>query len=541
MPRVPTSEDVPQVGLQQTRDIISVPENAAIDARSRFATAAQEVVGRIADQQNEAALNLADTEAAAQLAGIQEKYANDDDWQTAPARARAEAEAFLQARGGQLRGQAAQQMWTARSADRLAQFDVRVRAQARERGAQIAVGDVIRLGDRAEELAGDLSQPEDVRRSAAENYVIAVAGLEDRGFVTPDRAAELETRFAERVRARVQQGLEGEFYTRLQRDPDELAGEIEGGEDQWGTMPADWRARAVRDAREQGARLAVSEALLHTVQTGELIPETDDRLAGRWAHLGPEARLQYAEHAASARATYEAARALGDTTGLSLPELAARADTARSSVDGRAARAHIRAIQADPVGYLIQTNPAVDQAYRRLQQAIVARDAPGATDEARLAATLAHRQYGELLLRAQEAIGVPSGDRRLYSPQLLDQWAARVRARGDQVTADTVAQLQSRLLTQWGSQDLRDRAFLEHLEALDRAATRPDLAPPPSPADQPAGAVQGANYDTVRGQLLALRRAGMPVDAAPFQMLMGRLAPADRQRLMDDQDLFPAE
>lgn len=544
MARAPNSADVDQVQLRNTRDVVQVPGSPVIEARSRFAGAVQEVVGRIADQENELAANRADLEAARELESIRQRYETDDDWQTAPDRARVEAQAVLAARGAGLRGEATQRAWSARSMERLGQFESVVRRQSRERGVSLARAEIIRFGEEAEATAGDLTQPEDVRRLAATNYAAALARAEERGFYDPEQVEQLTVQFGDRVRQRVTQGLEAEWVQRLERDPDDLAAEIEAGEADWGAVQPDTRARWVREARQAGARAAVNDALQEALRTGQVVREDDPRLADRWSHLGEGARLSYAAQASTAVNTHRAAAALGELSGLSLAEIAVRADQATAAggsggggAQGAAARALIRAAERDPVSYVIGTQPVAQAARDRMIAARRAAAGADATPDARAEATAATMEYGMQVLQLQDAVGVSRSDQRLYPTQQTASWAARIRSLPLDRQQATIQALPDQLIEMWGDQNLAERALAEHMQAYVYAQPAPGNAPPPDPA---TSAGQGASYDAVRQRLLRLVEIGAGLDSAEAMSMVNALTPADRARLATDPEIARA-
>lgn len=537
MAQVPGSEQVPQVGLRNTRDIIAVPRNAEIEAQTQAASATVRLVESLADQQNELAAQRADLETARELEDLRQRYETDDDWMTAPTRARAEAEAIMTARGATLRGATTQRAWAARSMERLNQFDGVMRRQSRERGVSLTRAEIIRFGEEAEQIAGDLTRPEEERRLATENFVASLESAERRGLLDPDQSAEIEARFTESVRRRVSQGLEAEWRQRIDLDPDDLAAEIDAGEGQWSVVDANVRASWVREARQAGAAAAINDALEETVRTGVVIGEESDRLAGRWAYLGEGARLQYAERAAAALRTHRAASALGSLAGLSLAEIADRADQADDaggdgSWTGPAARAHLRAARSDPAAYINSTQPTVATARERLRRAREAAAQEGAPPEAATLAQEAAYAYGVALLQMQDAIGVPPGRQRLYERPTVESWARRIRSLPVARQAATIEALPEQLIEFWGGdENLAARALQEHLEALAVAEAQPGLAPPPNAAN---AAGQGASYDAVRDQIVRLIGIGADLDAPQVAAMVNALSPADRNRLMTD-------
>lgn len=541
MAQVPGSDAVPQVGLQQTRDIIEVPRDAGLDTQVRAASATVRLVEGLADQQNEIAANRADMLAARQLEDIRARFETDDDWMTAPERARQEAEIILKTHGETLRGAASQRAWAARSTERLLQFEGRMRTQSRERGVSLTRAEIVRFGDEAEQLAGDLTRSEDERTTAVNNFVALLDSAEARGLLAPDQGAELESRFTEQVRRRVGQGLEAEWRTRLDLDPDELAAEMEAAEGPWSTLDANTRATWVREARQTGAATALNEALEETVRTGRIIGEGDPRLADRWQYLNEGARLSYASEAARAQATHRAAVTLGELSGLSLAEIAARADQADEAGGGDgeswtspAARVLLRAARSDPAAYINQTQGTVAQARDRLRQARTAAAAEGATTEQQMAASEAATAYGLALLQMQDAIGVPPGRQRLYERSTVESWARRVRSLPADRQSATLDRLGEQLVDYWGDETLAARALQEHVEAFAVTPAQAGLAPSP---DRATSAGQGASYDSVRGQLVRLIGIGADLDSPQVASMINALSPADRQRLMNDPEL----
>jgi hypothetical protein len=537
MAQVPGSDAVPQVGLTNTRDIVAVPRSAELDAQTRFAGAAVRVVEGIADQQNEIAANRADLEAARQLEDIRQRYEADDDWMTAPTRARAEAQVVLAGHGAGLRGAATQRAWVQRSGERLLQFEGVMRSQSRARGVSLTRAEIVRFGDEAEQAAGDLTRPEEERRLAALNFTALLDSAEQRGLLDPDQGAELESRFTESVRRRVSQGLEAEWRQRIDMDPDDLAVEMEAAEGPWAVVDPNVRASWVREARQAGASAAINQALEETVRTGQIIGEDDERLADRWDYLGEGARLQYAERASAALRTHRAATALGSLSGLSLAEIAARADQASEGGGGDgdwtgpAAVAHLRAARSDPAAYINSTQPTVSQARARLRAAREAAAAEGAGPEAAANASEAGYAYGLALLQMQDAIGVPPGRQRLYERSAVDGWARRTRSLPVDRQAAAIERLPEQLIEYWGDDTLAARALQEHVEAFAVAQAQPGLMPPP---DSAVNAGQGASYDNVRDRIVRLMGIGADLDSPQVAAMVGALSPADRSRLMTD-------
>lgn len=532
MATVPGSEQVPQVAERNTRDIIAVPQDAALDAQTRAAGAAVRLVEGLADQQNEIAANRADMEAARQLEDIRQRYETDDDWQTSPERARLEAQAVLETHGASLRGAATQRAWQARAQDRLMRFEGVMRQQSRERGVSLTRAEIIRFGDEAQELAGDLTRSDEERETAIANFVGLLQSAEDRGLLDPDSGAELESRFQEQVRRRVGQGLEAEWRQRVDLDPDDLAAEIEAAEGDWDQVDPNTRAAWVREARQAGAQAAINDALEETLRTGVIIGENDERLAGRWDYLSEGARLQYAERASVALRTHRAAAALGSLSGLSLAEIAARADEADAAggSDGNwtvpAAQAHLRAARSDPAAYVNRTQPTVEMARTRLREARAAAAQEGAGPEAAVNATEAAYAYGLALLQMQDAIGIPPGRQRLYERSAVDAWARRVRALPPDRQTAAVESLPEQLMEYWGEDNLAARAVSEHMEAFA-------VAQPGAP-DPVSNAGQGANYEATRDQIVRMIGIGADLDSDQVTAMVRALSPADRARLMTD-------
>jgi hypothetical protein len=260
---------------------------------------------------------------------------------------------------------------------------------------------------------------------------------------------------------------------------------------------------------------------------------------------------------------------MGDLAGKSLPELAAMADEAeRAGVTGggtgnpylgAAARTHLRAARDDPASYVMSTQPYVaylaqqyttlsTQAAAELTAARAHAQTPQQRDAAensplQAQALEARVAYANAMLAAQAALGMPPSRQALYPRAVLQAWATRVRAMSP---ADQAAYVQNSLPTQldntWGAmgsdnREIWEKAYREHIDALNAADQPPDQAPPPEPADR---AAQGASFDSVKGSLLRLLNAGADLDAPGVTGMVNALSPADRRRLMADPDVLRA-
>ena len=531
MAQAPRSSDVPEVGLRNTRDVIPIPRSAALQEGVRTADAVGRVINTIADQQNEIALSRLDTETAVELDAIRERYRTDDDWQTAPQRARAEAETLLATRGESLRGAAARRVWEGRSADRLGRFELTMRAQSRERGASLARADLVKLGETSERTAGDLTQSEDTRELAVRNYAAAIESAIRNGLIDPDDGARLETIFADNVRRRVQDGLRAEIAERLDMDPDVLAEELADDAGAFVTLDPDERARLARTARSAAASMAIDAALEHTLRTGEILGENDERLAGGWDALGDGARLRYAQQAAAMAQMHRLAGEMGDLSGLSLAEIAARADDAQGSGAGggrgAAPRAALRVIRNDPAGYVLSTQDTIRRLQQQAAQAVRAANAAPDDAEARLAAVQARRAYATATLNAQAALGLSRGQQRINSAADVDAWARRVRGLPPERQQAAIDALPQTLLRMYGDEDLAERATLEHLEAF---YANPDARTAPAP-DPATNAATGADVGAVRAQILRAIENGGAITDPHVQVLLARLPPRERERV----------
>jgi hypothetical protein len=528
MARTPTPADLPETPLRPTREVIAPPRDPTNEAVARLAGAVGGVANRIADQQNELAMTRADTESAVELDAIAERYRTDDDWETAPARARAEAAKLLAERGAGLRGALTQQAWAQRAQQRLANFETGMREQSRRRGAELTVAELIRLGETSETIAGDLSLSETARQDAVTNYAAMIERAEERGLIGADDAARLETSFADRVRARVREGLRAEIIERIDLDPDELAEELRArGEGPFAQLEPEEAARFEREARRAAASLALDEALEHTLRTGDIVGENDPRLAGRWAHLGDGARLRYAGRAADMAQMHRLAASMGEMAGLSLSEIAARADVAQRAEEGAAARALLRLIRRDPAGYTMANHPNISRLRTQMQTAYQAAQAAPGDAEAQSALVRARRAYAAGMVSAQEAQGLSRGDIRIYSRAEVSGWARRVRARPPAQQQQALDALPGALLRMYGDEDLARQAELEHLEAFygDQAGMN---APAPEPA---AAAANGYDPEQVLTQIEAQIRAGSSIDDPLVRTLISRLPANQRQRV----------
>lgn len=533
MPQAPGPEQVPQVGFQNTRDVVAIPRDPVLEEQQRTVAAAVEVTNRIADQQNQIALSQADTEMAVELDKISARYRTDDDWQTAPARARAEAAALYQARGETLRGNAARQAWAERTQERLGRFEIRMRGQSRDRGASLARANLVTLGDRAEALAGDLSQSEEARQLAVSNFVASLESAEQAGLIDPDDGARMEAAFSENVRKRVQDGLRAEVIERIEMDPDTLAEELADDAGPFRMLDPDERARLTRQATQAAGAMAMDEALERTLRTGEIIGEGD--LGIDWTAMGDGARLRYAERASAMAQTHALAAEMGELSGLSLSEIATRADQAREAgaSNGGAPGATLRFIRRDPAAYVGTTQPNIARLQTQAAEAIRAAQAAPDNGELQAAAARARRAWALESLRAQDALGLPAGAQRINPHQAVEAWARRVRALPADRQQATLDRLQGDLTRMYGDADLGERAAYEHLQAF--YDTRDGMnAPEPAAA---ASAARGLDYDTVRGRIVQALRTGAGFDDPRVNIALSQLSAADRNRLMEDEEI----
>jgi hypothetical protein len=533
MARAPNVEDLPEVGLRNTRDIVPIPERTALNAAIETTDAVRDVVGRIADAQNELALAQADTESAVALDGIRRRYETDDDWETAPTRARLEAETLLRGRGQELRGDATRRAWAQRSSDVLGRFDLAMGAQSRARGQALARANLLRLGETAEATAGDLGNDESTRELAVRNYAGAIDRAEELGLIDPDDAVRLQTAFSERVRGRVQDGLRAEIVERLDLDPAELADDLADPESDFRTLDPDERARYQRQAAANASGQAVDRALQHTLRTGEILSE--DAIGVDWTALGDGARIQYASRVASMASAHAYAVASGDLAGRSLAEIMAAADEGES-VRGRSARGHLLAARADPPGYVAATQPNVAFLRDRLHDAVAAAEAAPDDTDLRRRAVEARRAYANAQINAQSALGLSSGDIRVIDPAAITRWVRLVRGRLSPEQQEVqLSNLYERLEELYGGSldgrdDLVDRVYSEFLEGYANAPlTTATTAPDPASV-----AAEGADYGVVRDQIARMIRSGGDLDDPRIDAALGRLNDADRNRLMRD-------
>lgn len=537
MPITPGPEDVPQVALRNTADVVPIPQSATIVARARSADAMGEATGRIAEQQNEIALATADADATTALEEVRVRMLTDNDWQTQPHRAAAEASELYRQHGEKLRGAATRRAWRLRATQRISDFRGSMLTQSRERGGDLARADLIALQTRSLEMAGDLSQAEHVRRTWATNYIGAVQRAEEAGLVAPDWASANLATFAEALKGRVQDGLRGEFIDRLQLDPHELADELEDPNGPFHVMPADERARMGRQARQQAAAFTIDDVLEETLRTGQVVGEDDARLAAGWAHLGDGARLQYAERASNAIAIHRRAAVLGDLDGLSMTEILARADENTADADTRwGAGVHVQAMRADPAAYVRRQNPNLDALRARASQAIAAAQEHPDDSDARLAAVRARQAYVTSSLEAQLALGLPSTRVMMHDRSQLLDWARRVRRHTAAEQNALLEALPAQMLRMYGDEDLADRAVEEHREAY-YAAPSGLTAPAPDPTE---AAAQGATYEDVRTRIVRALNAGSDLDDPVVNTMVRQLPLADRSRLMADPQIRTA-
>lgn len=540
MAGVPGPDDVPQVGLRNTQDVVPVPGSAIVRSRAALADAGVALTERITDQQNELALARADIDAARELEAIRVRMLTDNDWQSQPTRARAEADTVLKTHGERLRGDQTQRAWQVRSGQRLNEFSSGMLQQSRERGADLARADLVALQTHALEVAGDLSLGEDVRQIAVRNYAGALERAQAAGLIAPDWAAADQARFAEAVRGRVQEGLRAEFVERLDLDPDDLATDIEDDEGPFRVMPPDDRARMARQARQQAAQFAIDDVLEETLTSGVIVGEDDPRLAGIWAHLGANARLDYARNAANARDLHDTAAAMGDLTGLSMAEILVRADEAQANnnrATSFAAGVHVASMRADPAAYALQNTPNLSLLQQRASQAVAAAQAAPDDSEARINAVRARQAYVIASMEAQMALGLPSTQVRIHTAGQVGDWARRVRRHAPDQQQALLDALPAQMLRMYGDEALAERAVEEHTDAYYRAQNQGMAAPPPDPA---VAAAQGADYDVLRGRILRALRNGSDLDDPVLDTMIGRLSPADRTRLMQDPEIAQA-
>lgn len=537
MARAPNVEDVPEAGLRQTADVVPIPQSASLQAATRVADATRTVIEEIADQQNEIALAQADTEAARGLDGILERYRTDDDWQTQPERGRVEATALLGGYAANLRGERTQRAWVLRTAQRLESFDRAVATQSRERGAELARADLVRLHTQSLEIAGDLSLPEEQRRLATTNYAGALARAQERGLVGEDWAAAREVEFAEAVRGQVREGLRGEFTDRITMDPDELADELDDPEGPWMEIDPAERARMRRQALQSAASMTMDDILEETLRTGVIVGDDDPRLADRWQYLGDGARLQYAERASNAVRIHQRAAALGELSTLSLPEIVARADEAgEDSPIGWGGRQLVRGMMNDPAAYVQSTQPNIELLRTRAVEAVRAAQQNPENRDLALAAVTARQQYAYGQVEAQASLGLSSGQIRITPRAQLEDWVRRVRRQSPDDQQRTLDGLADQLYAMYGDEDLAERTLAEHMEAY-YAMPRGATASAPDPA---TAAAQGAEYGEVREHILRALRNGADLDDPRLDVLSSRLSPADRRRLMQDPDIAAA-
>lgn len=538
MARTPGPADVDLVPIRNTREVVPIPESPLVATRTRAADAASQIIERVADSQNEVALARADMDAGRQLEEIRERFLTDEDWETAPDRARVEAETILKTHGESLRGARTQRAWQLRSFDRIGAFDSAMRQQARERGVELARANLVSLQERALELAGDLSMAEEVRQTAVVNYNNALDAMERRGLVGADWAASDRARFSEAVRSRAQDGLRGEFIERLALDPGDLADDLEDDAGAFSIMPADERARMVNQARQSAASRAIDAALEETLRTGRVVGEEEAALSEGWQYLNDGARLQYAERASRALDIHQRATALGSLTGKSLTEIITMADQVDANGDrtGWAARTHLRVLQSDPASYVVANQPNIAALQRAAVEAVRAAQESPDDPDARMSAVRARQAYVIANMNAQAALGLSSGEIRIHALASLREWSARVRRHGPEEQQAILDALPQQMLAMYGDENLAERATLEHLEAF-YAAPSGQAAPPPNPT---VSAAQGADYDSVRGLILRALRNGADLDDPRVDVLAARLAPADRARLMQDQEIARA-
>lgn len=534
MPQAPGPENVPQIPLQNTRDVVAIPRDPVPAEAQRTVDAAVEAVNRISDQQSQIALSQADTEMAVELDRIAERYRADDDWQTAPTRARAEAETMFRERGARLRGAAAQRAWSERTVERLGRFELGMRAQSRDRGAQLARANLTSLGQSAEALAGDLSQTEDARATAVNNYIASLDSAERAGLVDADDAARMEAAFSENVRRRVQDGLRAEVIERIEMDPADLAAELADDDGPFRMLDPDERARLTRQATQAAGAMAIDDALERTLRTGEI--EGEDELGIDWSAMGDGARLRYAERASAMAEAHDLAAEMGSIAGLSLSEIAQRADAARAAgqANGGAAGAMLRTARRDPAAYVLSANPLVEQLAGEVVSARQAlREAQGSGDAeaisaARTALRRAQNSYTSESLRAQDAMGIPPSRQRVYDEATISAWARRVAAMPETEQAAALGALTRQLQERFVNQDHIERAAAEHIEALTVARGQGMSAPPPA-AD--VGAAQGYEPASVRAQITRAIENGHGLQDPYVQVLLARLAPAERARV----------
>lgn len=537
MALTPGPMDVARTNLRPTRDVVAIPRNPGSEARTNAIDAATRVVETLADQQNETALAAADIEAGRELEGIRERMLTDDDWETQPVRARTEAQALLETRGQTLRGGRTQRVWQTRSMGRLAEFEGQMRVQSRERGSELARADLTRLWERSVETAGDLTLSEQVRRDAAINYDTALTAAVRRGLVAPDAAARESARFSTEVLGRVRDGLRAEAVERQSLDPADLAAELADDEGPFRALPPDERARFAGAARERAAANVVDSMLEHTLRTGEIISDADERLSAGWDDMGPGARFNYAQRASQAQQIHALASALDTTGEMSLPEIVATAERDGDDPETWAARQQLRVIRRDPAAYVLANQPNIDRLREAASQAVERARATPEDPTAQFTATRARLAFVTASIEAQAALGLPPGDVRIMSRAPTRDWAARVRRHPPEDQQAILDALPNQMLRMYGNEDIADRAVMEHLEAYYARGPAGRDAPAP---ESDVAAVQGAEYDEVRGRIMRALTAGGDLDDPRIDVLMSRLTPADRRRLMEDEEIVGA-
>lgn len=540
MPRTPGPEDVQQVGLRPTRDVVSISPGRAGAAQTAAFDRAAELTGRLADQQNELALHRADLEAQRALDGIRERMLTDDDWETQPKRAREEASAVFELAGQNLRGSATQRVWQARSMDALGRFETQMRGQARARGAELVRADLTRMGADALETAGDLTQSEEVRRAAVLGYTASLQSAAERGLIGEDAVAREVVQFTENVRNRARDGLRSEIIARLSLDPDILAEELGDPEGPFSDLPPDERARYAAQASQQAGLRVIDSVLEETLRTGTIVSDQDARLAGIWDDLDPGARLNYARRAAEASQLHGLAAAIDSTAGLSLPQIMERADRPGSSdPEAWAARQRLNAMRGDPAAYMRANDPTLAALLAEAQRAFDASQQAPNDANARINAAIARQSYGRAMMTAQATLGLGPSQRRLLDRAATEDWARRVRRHPVAAQQRMLAELERQMLRQWVDEDLASQATADHMDAYYRLGGSSGApGAPPQPAQQDVSAAQGADYDAVRSSVLrSLNQGG---DPDMVGMLLSRLSPADQARLLSDQEVLDA-
>lgn len=491
------------------------------------ADVANKLLATLRGQQQQNDVNAADMDASVRLTALRDKYKADKDWQTAPARALAEASEMLGTYGQNMRGVAAQNAWKAQTAQLSTSFHAQVSSDSRQTGVDQAKGEVIAIGDKAVDIAGDITQPLDVRQKAVAAFAASLQGAVDRGLIGEDEAAAREKQFADEAKAKRQNGLQAQALDLLDQNPTALVSQLNDKTSPFAEMEPTTIENLKRMAGRDSAEAVLTQAYTQVARTGEVVPEDSPALKPVWTALGQDAKLQYAERVAAMAEAHATLSGVKSLAGLSLAEIISQADEARrNGTDGRLHGAALHMIERDPATYVLTQNPILMASLNRARAALEAAQANPNDPTAKVGLRKARGAYVAQLLDAQDALGLPPGMQRIYRTEDLLKWARNLKQNPDDYQMATLNALPHQMLSLLGDKKLADKAVDEYMSAyygvqkgpLDTGAT---------------AAATGADYATTKLKIKQAIRVG---NQAAIDVLVGRLSKADQLKLTRELD-----